>query len=802
MDDLLAFAREDKECCGLNEATLNRYPVRFVMFENFADYSEFVSRIDGAFGNRVYHQSIEGWLDKDSPDVMLTSSALSRCITNYVKRLPTNDFVIFPFSELARFYENDSVYQEFDALIRTIRLAEPPYDAQKNHQRIYIPIIGMQGKMGAFADDPNIHVWEYRTPTPQPGYELVLTCGTTYGIHGLEDQYETADSVVRWVQMWSKATTVSRKIICSSRAIYHSAKYAMPDNAFSYCICNNVYEFLNKGLGIDFGNAEYNVQDNALWEQLASLIDIADFDLGTFVSQRLGLPSSCDGTAFVKTWFECSSAFDRWLLTMYYRNNHDETDDYLCHVLKSGIGQGTSELISALSTKIFEESPLLDKAITERKELLIEASRHGAVVPEAVEQQVIARVKSIAADPDMGYAVAFRALSAITDLEKELIIEWLGKGYIQLEQTRGIYHELYDYLAPYPLNAETGWLNEYMGEYRTSKIANAATARLKDLVEEHNGSPVSFWGWYNGFKTVKSILASRSDIEVVYWIDGLGADWIPFICSIVKRHEHEGVYVNDLYVAASKLPSCTSVNKQELQEAACGELPKIGDLDSFAHAHKAYPRYLVQELKIVEEAVCKVLSSYSGKKIAFVSDHGVSYMPQLAKGLQLAGYETDHSGRCAVCTTGSPVADDNYVILEDGKTVCALNHSSLSGKVSFGLGVHGGALPEEVLVPIIVVSSQKNSGSFTVSLVSNEISAASPLARLSIKGLSSIDTPLLIYNDVPYTLGLVGSDIYESERLNLVDTCRTVYVEVGNWRSAGMQLEVNTGVEEEDLFDF
>lgn len=800
MDDLLAFAREDKECRGLNEATLNRYPVRFVLFENFADYSEFVSRIDGAFGNRVYHQSIEGWLDKDSPDVMLTSSALSRCITDYVKRLPTNDFVIFPFSELARFYENDRIYQDFDALIRTIRLAEPPYDAQMNHQRIYIPIIGMQGKMGAFAGDPNIHVWEYRTPTPQPGYELVLTCGTTYGIQGLEEQYETADSVVRWVQMWSKATTVTRRIICSSRAIYHSAKYAMPDNAFSYSICSNVYEFLTKGLGIYFGNAEYKAQDNALWEQLASLIDIADFDLKTFVCQRLGLPASCDGTVFVKAWFECSSAFDRWLLMMYYRNSHDDTD-YLCRVLQSGVRQGTSELVAALSTKIFDE-PLLDKAIAERKELLIEASRHGAMVPEDVVQRVIARVKAIAADSEKGYAVAFRVISAITDPEKELIIEWLGKGHIKLSQIREIYHELYDYLASYPFKAETGWLNEYMYEYRASKTANVVTPRLKDLVEEHNGSPVSFWGWYNGFKTVKSVLASRSDIEVVYWIDGLGVDWIPFICSIVKRHEHEGVYVNDIYVAASKLPSCTSVNKQELQEAAHGELPKIGDLDSFAHTHKAYPGYLVQELKMVEEAVCKVLGAYSGKKIAFVSDHGVSYMPQLAKGLQLAGYETDHGGRCAVCTTSSPVTDDNYVILEDGKTVCALNHDSLSGKVSFGLGVHGGALPEEVLVPIIVVSSQKNSGSFTVSLVSNEISAASPLVRLSIKGLSSIDTPTLIYNDVPYTLNLVGLGIYESERLNLVGTCRTVYVEVGNWRSAGMQLVVNTGVEEEDLFDF
>ena len=86
-------------------------------------------------------------------DQMLTNSQLARRFKEYVENIPVNDFVIAPFSEVTRFYENEK-YAEFDSLLKTIRLIEASEDAQQNHQRIYVPIIGMQSKMGKFKNDP------------------------------------------------------------------------------------------------------------------------------------------------------------------------------------------------------------------------------------------------------------------------------------------------------------------------------------------------------------------------------------------------------------------------------------------------------------------------------------------------------------------------------------------------------------------------------------------------------------------------------------------------------------------------
>lgn len=44
--------------------------------------------------------------------------------------------------------------------------------------------------------------------------------------------------------------------------------------------------------------------------------------------------------------------------------------------------------------------------------------------------------------------------------------------------------------------------------------------------------------------------------------------------------------MNEIYVAASELPTVTSVNKTKLDEMAGGKLEKIGDVDKFAHTQK------------------------------------------------------------------------------------------------------------------------------------------------------------------------------------------------------------------------
>lgn len=797
MEELLAYAREDKYWCGEGAAQMNRYPVRFILFENFSDFSEFVYGIEDAFDEHVFVQGIGKLIDEEYPDSMLTQDALGQDIVSYIKRLPTNDFVFAPFSELARFYDNDK-YREFDSLVSTIRLAEPPLDAQKNHQRIYIPLIGMQGKMGAFSKDPNIHIWEYRSQSYKQSYQLVLTPGTTYGVQGIGDKYSTVETVKEWLDMWCNASQVSQRIICSSHSIFSNAQYAMPDNAFSYCMCNNAFEFLTKGLELDFGDVVYKSGEDEYWETLASEIDINSFDFDAFVSRRFDTYGITDGVCFVKTWFECDTTFDRWLLSIYYQMKFDDSD-YLFRVLRNCDTLNTPNFIATLAMLIFGEHAI-DEAIAERKDMLLEVSGHKVVMPEYAERHIKARLCAIASDPEKGYDTAAKFLTPVTLSERELMVEWLGRGCIHLKDIQGIYPELADYVRPISVQSEADWLVPYFDEYRADKLANRISDKLSEMVNQVNGSVEAFNGWHDKFKTVRTILANRSDIDLFYWIDGLGVDWIPYICSIVERHKFEGVYLNEVYIATCQLPSRTSNNKLELQKLASGNLPKIGDLDSFAHTNKKYPTYIAQELSIVTEAVLKVLSIYSGKKIAFISDHGISYMPQLAQSLGLTGYDADHGGRCAIRVDGIPTIDNNYFILDDNKTVCALRHNSLTSKITSGQGAHGGALPEEVLVPIIIVSSHKNANVYTVRLLTTEILASSPVVRLNICGLSSVDMPALIYNGIQYALKKVDANTYESERLNLVDTCKTIQVVIGSSFKESFPISVQTGVEEDDLF--
>ena len=185
IDDLYREMEADKHWTGAESSVRDRYPVRFVLFENFSDFADFVEVCQD---HDVYVQSIEKWMAEGQDDQLLTYSQLAEKFKAYIKSLPAHDFVIAPFSEIARFYDNVH-YAEFDSLFKTIRLIQSPEEAQRGHQRIYVPLIGMQGKVSKYKNDANVHVWEYLSKTEGDNYRLVLTRGTTYGVQGLAEKY-------------------------------------------------------------------------------------------------------------------------------------------------------------------------------------------------------------------------------------------------------------------------------------------------------------------------------------------------------------------------------------------------------------------------------------------------------------------------------------------------------------------------------------------------------------------------------------------------------------------------------------
>lgn len=796
LPQMFDYALADKQCVGAESAMLHRYPIRFILFDNFDDFNEFIDN----FPIKIYKQSVSKWMNTDSAtDVLITYSQLAERITSYIKHLPSNDFIIAPFSEMARFYDNDK-YKEFDALIKTIRLVEPPEDTQKEHQRIYIPLIGMHGKMGKFNDDPNIQIWEYKSEHESEGYTLILTRGTTYGVTDLEDSYTVARHLKEWLELWQRPE-VKHQIICCSKAIFDNAMNARPDSAFSYVICHNSYEFLTQGLKLDLASVNFKESDLPFWDEFARQIDISTFDFDAYVNQRFDTYGLNDSDGFIKTWLECDTEFDRWLLTTYYLRKFGETD-YVARVLADCEKLTDSHLFSHVATKIFEESPS-EASIEERRRALKAAACHNIQITDFAEQKVSAKLTAIANNPEQGYFAAVPLLTPLTASEKRLMVEWLGQGHISVKDICKIYPELAAYLQPCPIQMETRnqWIEPYFDHYRASKISNEISAEIEHVISDKNGSDAAFHAWYDNFKTVKTWLHNRPDIDVYYWIDGLGVDWIPFVKYVVEKHKHNGVYLNEVMIGVADLPTRTANNKEKLLSLCNGNLKKIGDLDTFAHAAKAYPQYIVEELRIVENAINDIVTHYNGKKIAIVSDHGLTYLSQRATGLNLAGIAADHEGRVAKRISGPAVSDTNYLTLEDGVTLCALNHHSLASKVANGHGAHGGCTPEEVLVPIFIISSQKNATNYSATIVSDDLIANNPVVQFKIVGLSSIDCPIIRYNDVDYMMHKVGPDTYESERMNIVDTCRTLTLIIGDTFKLSQTINVSTGTQEDDLFD-
>lgn len=788
----------DKHWTGAESGLRNRYPIRFVLFENFGDFDNFVQVCQD---HDVYVQSIDRWMKDGLDDKLITYSQLATLFEAYIKSLPANDFVIAPFSEITRFYDNVH-YAEFDSLLKTIRLIQSPEEAQRDHQRIYVPVIGMQSKVSKFKDDPNIHIWEYHSGIEYDNYHLILTKGTTYGVKGLEEQYTLCEDLRHWIALWKNVgAKIKSQIICTSKCIFANSNNAQPDNAFKYTVCDNVFDFLTEGLGIDFGKLTAREEDMPYWEELASCIDVTDFDFDAFVNQRFNTLNLNDENAFVQTWFEYKDEFSRWLLKTYFVWKSDE-QNYLSRVLENATSLSTSDLFSQIATQIFDE-PYNESCMSQRLALLREAKRQHVQIKSLAEQKVKAKLSAMAADPERGHLFAMKYMSPLTLSELCLMMEWVGQGKIEKNSIKNLFPELYAYLLPSCVQTDNGnsWINGYFQEYRLSKVGNCLTENLANKLKALNASQVSFETWRNCFKTVKTLLHNRQDIDIFYWIDGLGVDWIPFITQVIERHKADGIFLNEVYVATSELPTVTSINKTKLSEMTDGKLEKIGDVDKFAHTQKNYPAYLIEEFQMVEKALSKVLSLYNGKKIAFVSDHGISYMAQFGAGLNLAGMETNHAGRCGRWLNGSAPTDNNYIVLDDGQTLCSLNNNSLSAKTPTGLGAHGGATPEEVLVPIIIVSNQKNANAYSVKLQSNEIVASSPMVRYTIKGLSSIDNPIVTYNGIDYTLHHAGGDIYESERLNLVNTSTIITLHIGNFEQTD-SLNINTGVLEDDLFGF
>ena len=790
-DYLLQCVKEDKVSTGINAASAGRFPVRFVMFDNFKDCYDF---IDHLTDNGVELQSVDCWLDSQYPDLLITYSKLSDKICSFVSSKEDTDIVIAPFSELARFYNNNRPDIEFDALISDVKAIQASHTAYENHQRVYIPIVGLEAKMSKFFNDSQITVWYYKNPIPQQNYRLILTNGSTYGVNGLDNNYSVVNSVSEWLRLW-RDQKMKRNIICTSRSIYAYAEYAQPDNAFDFEPCDSVYKFLTDGLGLHLRFLSNKEEAAQYWLELAKEINIESFDFKTFFNAKFDIHALAGYDVFVKTWFENEHPFDRWLLTSYYLEKFC-SKGYICESITNLNGFTNADLTQAIALTIFNlENP--EDYLFERSAVLSHISKAKVVLPETIQQKLIDKINQVV--ETSGYSTALRYVSLVTNAEKALLIDWVSHSHISKEDIRELYPQLYYYLGTSfgIKDAESKWVLKYIDDYKNAKIGNVYSNEVLNTISEKNHDTIKFNSWYNNFSTTRTLLNNRNDIDVFFWIDGLGLDWLPFIQYVIGLRKHDKFFLNEVYVSRADIPTKTENNKKSLLLLAKDNLPKEGDLDSVSHKVRQDPQYIIDDMEKIAEIINSILDNNPDKKIAIVSDHGISYLPQLCPGLNLPGFESDHGGRIA--TVKKPTIDNRYIILDDNTTVCALQHNSLCSKIHDGSGCHGGCSPEEVLVPILIISSQPNATNWNAKLQDFEVSASNPILTFDISGLSFNDIPIVEYNNVRYDLKYQSGNSYITPSLPLSQDAKTIRVIVGDTHR-DFNLELNLGLEEEELF--
>lgn len=796
-DLLMEQVHRDRHIDGDGASLANRFPIRFILFDNFTDCCRFMDDLVHLPNCQI--QRVEYWMDDEYPDTFLTHNRLAEKIRKMILERPTEYRILMPFSELARFYDNTPEKTEFNALITTLKGFDTNKYGFEFKQRVYIPIVGLEGKMQHLREDVQSFVWYYRNPDRQQDYRLILS-QSTYGVENLSHKYHVVDNLKSWLGCW-QYPHLKDNIISISKAIFSHANYAQPDNAFQYCVCNNAYDFLVKGLKLDLGFCEYKEEEKQFWEQLAAKVDIKNFKLETFFKNEFQIYDLSSNEVFFKLWFENKQPFMRWLLAKYYIHRFCNMG-YVCNVLQSIDYYNDASFMRALALNIFSYEDSLQYTEERMVGLSKAAEYHIELAPE-VQAYVVEKIKEVAEKE--GVLSALHYLSSHSKDEKCLIVDWYNQGKIDDATLQQLYPDLYYYLQPTVASTPESWVLDYIYEYKKAKMMNQYTPAIKQMIEEKNANEIEYRKWADKFSTTKTLLYNRQDIDCYCWIDGLGIDWIPFITQVVKEHELDGYYLNEVMVATAKVPTKTDINKTDIEVLSGELLTKIGDLDQVAHMNsevRKYPRFVIDDLEMVRHAIHKLLIDHPNEKIAIVSDHGMTYLSQLCDGHNLVGYTSDHHGRVAVkkAAIGLIPQDANYYRLEDGKTICALRHESLMKKIPYNTGCHGGCTPEEQLVPIFIISPNPSVKTWSAKQKSFELEEANPIFQIELIGLDDNCIPMIKYDNRFYSLKRKVGSLFESGRMTLVDGCNKVTLYIGS-ETQEFTITLKMAVVEDDLFD-
>lgn len=336
-----------------------------------------------------------------------------------------------------------------------------------------------------------------------------------------------------------------------------------------------------------------------------------------------------------------------------------------------------------------------------------------------------------------------------------MVGKWMKVDYEQVSAStklRQIYPELFFYLD-HTIHQKDVDIKGYMSRYKAHKLENT-------LPEDDDV-------YFAGFQTDEydnrySILADNVDSDtVILWIDALGVEWLPLLnWSITENCDGT---ISSISVGQAALPTETCFN--DLWNSMDTPYRKLDKLDKLAHKgvidEPDYYACIEEQLSFVA-GVHKQINDLLKKhhRVIVTGDHGTSRLAarffHVKDGFSAPNNATvcSHGRYCKVAeSVGYTITNTRMFKRADGMQYIVYTNYDHFKQSGFAAGedddnaiygeVHGGATPEEMLVPIIVINSnidtplsgtwEKNSVKIFMKKARLSLSFNKPVQKLQVK---------------------------------------------------------------------
>lgn len=302
-------------------------------------------------------------------------------------------------------------------------------------------------------------------------------------------------------------------------------------------------------------------------------------------------------------------------------------------------------------------------------------------------------------------------LNCHTDSEIQGLIRWAAKSDLSAELPKEfdqVSPVISCYLAPY---------FNYGDEQLTAYFTKLRRFRIKDDVDEAFVKEAYCAAVPKEIEARDKFIRKFDNGETALLVvDGLGAEYYPFLLNMAKRNH---LKIAESRIVSVNLPTSTEFNKVVWNEA--NVLQEIKRADNISHdgysKHEicAYEENLAEVMLLFEKKILtRVVSGLKNyKRVVVTADHGSSYLAVTAyrKGLtHTIPWENPDDWRYTSLPESKNVSEDLEPVYRPDKEPAyyyvAKGYNRLPKQGSKLYGLHGGATLEERLVPCVVFTNQ------------------------------------------------------------------------------------------------